>query len=704
MCGLVGWVSKNKTSPAGAAEEYVINQYEDQHTRGQRGFGIIAVNDNGTAKVYRATEPNKMLLDMYLKAKGARHIFLHHRAPTSTENTIDQTHPMVVDNKELDHVWLVLHNGVITNASELREKHLKLGYEYLTEYKIEKTVGGVETKFNDAESFAVELARFLEGKSEEIDIRGSAGFIAVALNDDMKAQRVVIGTNETISHGIAIIDLGHGWGFASEERYGDELAKGQGVRFDAVYKGGKLLKFERVEKMLEIKWKAEPVYPRVIKTSGDADDYYERMYGPRKAAGFGAHGQLENAHDHLSMFEREHREKAFLVIATLRKTARGKEEELDLMRKDWRNIPVEGVHKAWSDQSGSFAPGDVCKRIYERWMAVRYPLIKEATENLEKVANDTDVSSRFRSHAHILTYLDGGPLGRVFRERLDNAPVGGFNLADFSTQFASGNMDAAQKIWEDYLAESYEWLDPDFILDAGDYKNYLELLPKDPKVADYLDAAPKLVTKAMKNIADNIKPFLLLSAYVHTALALGWQFWLEKEIQEKGSGKGGGKGGASRLMLPAGTTMGSVLEAVEEAEEKTSKTGDDSIRIEPVTTHAAPPPAAAPGKERAIDLENETDASLNAFEDLAGSADPETVYSEAEFVADKIKTAFQVAVSEQLSEAAALALEQGIAVKIALPMLAIRAKAEEAEKRFKRLATVIKAVRDKETASVAFSL
>jgi len=45
-------------------------------------------------------------------------IIAHHRYPTSTKNLINQTHPIQVSNELLEHDYLVIHNGVITNDAE----------------------------------------------------------------------------------------------------------------------------------------------------------------------------------------------------------------------------------------------------------------------------------------------------------------------------------------------------------------------------------------------------------------------------------------------------------------------------------------------------------------------------------------------------------------------------------------------------------
>lgn len=193
MCGIIGAFNKNKQE----VNEFIINQFENQQKRGKEGFGIIRINQNKKIEVDRACETTKFLLDLYLKKSNM--IIAHHRTPTSTDNLIDQTHPMLVSNKLLNYDYLVIHNGMITNDDELRKKHIELGFTYTTEY--EETYGyeGNKTlKFNDSESLAIELALFIEKKISAIGIDNNAAFMILQVNKkNQKATTVFFG-----KHGI----------------------------------------------------------------------------------------------------------------------------------------------------------------------------------------------------------------------------------------------------------------------------------------------------------------------------------------------------------------------------------------------------------------------------------------------------------------------------------------------------------------------
>lgn len=183
MCGLAAafHTGKNASKPVNAD---IVNIYEDQVSRGTRGYGIIRIPDlRAPITVDRATEPTKALLDLYLKP--APMILFHHRTPTSSDNYLDQTHPLFVSHKSLVHDYYVMHNGTVSNDITLKEKHEKIGFIYRTAYEIEPMYKySSRLKFNDSESLAIELARFIEGQSSDISLQGSAAVLCLQTKKD----------------------------------------------------------------------------------------------------------------------------------------------------------------------------------------------------------------------------------------------------------------------------------------------------------------------------------------------------------------------------------------------------------------------------------------------------------------------------------------------------------------------------------------
>ncbi len=206
MCGIIaGFKAQDKSKKeTSKISKHIVQLYEDQFSRGQEGFGLIHWDEKSAAKVQRATEPVKFLLDTYMC--NSPFMIAHHRAPTSTGNYMDQTHPMSVSIEKLKYDYLVVHNGIITNAKELKEVHKERHqYEYETAYVQESAQPGynLPEKFNDSEALAVEVALLIEEKNTTMkdgvpamEIAGSAAFIAVQLDKDTgKTVAVFVGRN-----------------------------------------------------------------------------------------------------------------------------------------------------------------------------------------------------------------------------------------------------------------------------------------------------------------------------------------------------------------------------------------------------------------------------------------------------------------------------------------------------------------------------
>lgn len=186
MCGIIGAIHF-KDKAATPVNEFIINQFEDQHSRGTQGFGAVFVSPDGTYEVKRSCEPAKAIIDLYTKA--APIIMFHHRMPTSTKNKLSQTHPIVVDNGSLQYKYLVIHNGICSNSHEMKLEHEKLGFVYTTDVPVEQGSVYSRQNFNDSESIAIEIARFAEKQTEEIKAEGYAAIMALQI--DKKKDKVV---------------------------------------------------------------------------------------------------------------------------------------------------------------------------------------------------------------------------------------------------------------------------------------------------------------------------------------------------------------------------------------------------------------------------------------------------------------------------------------------------------------------------------
>ena len=134
MCGLT-YYHQTQSKSVGKS---VLKRYHKQKERGQEGYGFISL-DLETLRVGQYVRKEleedivKELLALKERPEKNNAILFHHRNPTSTVNLPECAHPIKVDNPELEHIYFVAHNGIISNTRDLKKQHEKLGYKYNTE-------------------------------------------------------------------------------------------------------------------------------------------------------------------------------------------------------------------------------------------------------------------------------------------------------------------------------------------------------------------------------------------------------------------------------------------------------------------------------------------------------------------------------------------------------------------------------------------
>lgn len=196
MCGIM-FVTRKDGKPAAAQ---TIKRYHKQKTRGREGFGYVAIAASGKISHKRFQFEEDMLQNVAKLQEPS--ILLHHRYPTSVLNLAETAHPIRVSHFSLKYDYYVTHNGWITNAEELREKHIADGFKYTTEVQTSYKAGKVEydggIEFNDSEAFAIELVRAIEGHKSTIDTAINSPIAHITLQVDKrtgKAKAIYYGTN-----------------------------------------------------------------------------------------------------------------------------------------------------------------------------------------------------------------------------------------------------------------------------------------------------------------------------------------------------------------------------------------------------------------------------------------------------------------------------------------------------------------------------
>lgn len=164
MCGIV----YKKSFNGQPVNQAIVQMYKHQRSRGTEGFGFFLPEQDRLAHNTKEQRILKLLQDQRYQATE---VMFHHRFPTSTDNVQNSCHPFSTRaNKHVfDHNYVLVHNGVVTNASTLKIKHEALGISYVSE--------GHDGRFNDSEALLYDVALYLEGKQDKLEAAGSIAFI-----------------------------------------------------------------------------------------------------------------------------------------------------------------------------------------------------------------------------------------------------------------------------------------------------------------------------------------------------------------------------------------------------------------------------------------------------------------------------------------------------------------------------------------------
>jgi len=192
MCGIIYY----KSFTGRAVNRQVLKHYIRQKGRGHEGYGFIGISQK-RLRICRATQERG--IRHYLKKYLFSEILFHHRLPTSTSNTIQTTHPILVSQPVYRHKYYLVHNGIIHNDAELKAKHEEMGIDYITpqwsEYRSFWGSAEERYEFNDSEAFAHELALFLDGKQKMIEAQGDVAFICLETDRSNNALKLHFARN-----------------------------------------------------------------------------------------------------------------------------------------------------------------------------------------------------------------------------------------------------------------------------------------------------------------------------------------------------------------------------------------------------------------------------------------------------------------------------------------------------------------------------
>ena len=125
MCGIVGYVGENAAAPI------LLNGLAKLEYRGYDSAGIAVSNMKGEIEVIKAKGRLRILAEMTDNGNAVQGIcgIGHTRWATHGEPSTANAHPHVSN----DSAVAVVHNGIIENYIELREKLTKKGYQFVSQ-------------------------------------------------------------------------------------------------------------------------------------------------------------------------------------------------------------------------------------------------------------------------------------------------------------------------------------------------------------------------------------------------------------------------------------------------------------------------------------------------------------------------------------------------------------------------------------------
>ncbi len=132
MCGIVGFTGNNEAAPI------LLDGLSKLEYRGYDSAGIAVRNGEENAEIVKAKGKLKVLKEMTNDGKAVKGAcgIGHTRWATHGEPSTVNAHPHCSDDENV----IAVHNGIIENYQELREKLIKKGYTFKSETDTEVAV------------------------------------------------------------------------------------------------------------------------------------------------------------------------------------------------------------------------------------------------------------------------------------------------------------------------------------------------------------------------------------------------------------------------------------------------------------------------------------------------------------------------------------------------------------------------------------
>jgi glucosamine--fructose-6-phosphate aminotransferase (isomerizing) len=186
MCGIVGYIGPKKVVPV------IIEGLRKLEYRGYDSAGIAVVNQDGKLEIRRAPGKLRNLEEVIAKSpiEGTYGIG-HTRWATHGRPTEENAHP----HRDCTGQIVVVHNGIIENYLELKEKLQKEGHKFVTETDTEIVAHLVEKNSQGGVPLEEAVRRSLK------ELRGIYALVFLSAKDPQKIVAARLGPPSVIGLG-----------------------------------------------------------------------------------------------------------------------------------------------------------------------------------------------------------------------------------------------------------------------------------------------------------------------------------------------------------------------------------------------------------------------------------------------------------------------------------------------------------------------
>jgi glucosamine--fructose-6-phosphate aminotransferase (isomerizing) len=185
MCGIVGYIGPKKVVPV------IIEGLRKLEYRGYDSAGIAVVGSDGKLQIRRAPGKLRNLEEAIQSAPlDGTYGIGHTRWATHGRPTEENAHP----HRDCTGQYVVVHNGIIENYLELKEKLQNKGHEFVTETDTEVVAHLVE-------EYAKELSFEAAARKTLKELRGIYSLVFLSAKDPQKLIAARIGPPSVIGLG-----------------------------------------------------------------------------------------------------------------------------------------------------------------------------------------------------------------------------------------------------------------------------------------------------------------------------------------------------------------------------------------------------------------------------------------------------------------------------------------------------------------------